>query len=119
MLFLEDIGVKPYQWDRMLQHLQFAGVLENVRGIVLGDMSANVAPAEMALLEGAILHALRGFKGPIAIGLRCGHVSGGNRSLALCTWAELRCEGDAVLRVRSEAETGRRQEEREWQSTSI
>ena len=119
VLFLEDIGVKPYQWDRMLQHLQFAGVLKNVRGIVLGDMSANVAPAEMALLEGAILHALRGFKGPIAIGLRCGHVSGGNRSLALGTWAELRCEAEAVLRVRCAENASGREEEREWQSTSI
>ena len=74
VLFLEDIGVKPYQWDRMLQHLRFAGVMQHVRGVVFGDMSACVAAEEMELLEAACLHALREFDGPVAIGLRCGHV---------------------------------------------
>jgi muramoyltetrapeptide carboxypeptidase len=100
ILFLEDIGVKPYQWDRMLQHLRFAGMMHNVNGVVLGDMSANVEPEEMPMLEQACLHALRGFTGPIAIGLRCGHVSSGNRSLRLGSLAELRCEQAAELVVK-------------------
>ncbi len=89
ILFLEDIGAKPYQWDRMLQHLRFAGMLERVTGIVLGDMSACGAESEMQLMEAACLHALREFSGPIAIGLRCGHVSGANRSLILGAEVEL------------------------------
>ncbi len=28
ILFLEDIGTKPYQWDRMLLHLRYSGMLE-------------------------------------------------------------------------------------------
>jgi len=99
VLFVEDIGVKPYQWDRMLQHLRFAGMMENVRGVVLGDMSANVDVGEMKLLEGACLHALRDFEGPVAIGLRCGHVENGNRSLRLGSWAELHCGKSAELVV--------------------
>jgi muramoyltetrapeptide carboxypeptidase len=96
VLFLEDIGTKPYQWDRMLQHLRFAGMLENVRGIVLGDMSANVAPEEMELLEAACLHALREFVGPVSIGLRCGHVESGNRSLPLGAEVAMRCDRETV-----------------------
>lgn len=99
VLFLEDINVKPYQWDRMLQHLRFAGLLRHVKGIVLGDMSANVDADEMELLDAACLHALRDFEGPIAIGLRCGHVTGGNRSVVLGAMAELHCDQSAVLRV--------------------
>lgn len=99
ILFLEDINVKPYQWDRMLQHLRFAGVLQQVRGIVFGDMSANVQADEMGMLQDACLHALRTVEGPIAMGLRCGHVSPGNRSLALGQYATLQCEGEARLRV--------------------
>jgi muramoyltetrapeptide carboxypeptidase len=83
VLFAEDIGVKPYQWDRMLQHLKFAGVMKKVTGVVLGDMTANVSEGEMPLLEGACLHALRDFEGPVWIGLRSGHVTGGNRSVPL------------------------------------
>ena len=102
VLFLEDIGVKPYQWDRMLQHLRFAGVLEQVKGIVLGDMSANVAPDEAALLDEACLYALRSFPGPVAIGLRCGHVSAGNRSLVLGAQALLDCSADPLLTICAE-----------------
>lgn len=89
VLFLEDIGTKPYKWDRLLQHLKFAGVMERVNGVVLGDMSANVERTEMSFLEQACLHALRDFAGPIAIGLKCGHVEAGNRSLPLGAWARM------------------------------
>ena len=90
VLFLEDIGAKPYQFDRMLQHLRFAGVMENVKGIVLGDMSACAATNDMPLMEDACLHALREFAGPIAIGLKSGHVERGNRSLPLGAWVRLK-----------------------------
>lgn len=89
VLFLEDIGTKPYQWDRMLQHLRAAGMLKHVRGIILGDMTANVKPDEMSLLEAACMHALDDFVGPIAIGLRSGHVVGQNRSLPLGAWVKM------------------------------
>lgn len=83
ILFLEDIGTKPYQWDRMLLHLRYAGLLERVRGIIFGDMRQCIAADEADLLERAILHSLRDFDGPIAIGLRSGHVDGANVTLPL------------------------------------
>lgn len=83
ILFLEDIGTKPYQWDRRLLHLRYAGMLEHVSGIVFGDMRQCVAIEEDALLEAAILHALRDFAGPIVIGLRCGHVDTPNITVPL------------------------------------
>jgi muramoyltetrapeptide carboxypeptidase len=83
VLFLEDIGTKPYQWDRMLLHLRYAGMLEGVAGIVFGDMQQCVPPEQESLLEAAILHALEDFAGPIAIGLRSGHVDGANVTLPL------------------------------------
>jgi muramoyltetrapeptide carboxypeptidase len=89
VLFLEDNGTKPYQWDRMLQHLGAAGMLKHVRGIILGDMTANVKPDQMQLLEAACLHALEAFVGPVAIGLRSGHVVGQNRSVPLGAWVRM------------------------------
>ena len=83
ILFLEDIGTKPYQWDRMLLHLRYSGLLEKVTGIVFGDMRQCVAVEESDYLERAILHALRDFEGPIAIGLRSGHVGVSNVTLPL------------------------------------
>ncbi len=101
VLFLEDTGVKPYQWDRMLQHLRFAGLLKNVTGIVLGDMSANVEEKDMAFLHEAILHALSDFQGPVSAGLRCGHVASQNRTLVLGAQVTLNCEENARLMVRA------------------
>ena len=94
ILFLEDVNVRPYQWDRMLLHLRYAGVLERAAGIVFGDMGQSAPAEEQALLEQTILHALRDFDGPVAIGLRCGHVSGGNITLPLGVEARLDLGGE-------------------------
>src|SRR5207302_955149 len=83
VLFLEDIGTKPYQWDRMLLHLRYSGRLAGAKGIVFGDMQQCVPSEEQEQLEQAIMHSLRDFDGPIAIGLRCGHVNGANITLPL------------------------------------
>ncbi len=81
VLMLEDVGVKAYQWDRMLVHLRHAGILENVTGIVFGNMAQCGDASEQASIEASILHALRDFEGPIGIGLRSGHVEQRNITL--------------------------------------
>jgi muramoyltetrapeptide carboxypeptidase len=75
ILFLEDIGVKPYQIDRMLLQLRLAGKLDQVRGIVFGAMLDCVQPGTAGeLLDAVLLRVLADFSGPVAIGLRSGHV---------------------------------------------
>jgi muramoyltetrapeptide carboxypeptidase len=66
-----------------LLHLRYSGLLEKVTGIVFGDMRQCVPVDENDYLERAILHALRDFEGPIAIGLRSGHVGASNVTLPL------------------------------------
>ncbi len=89
VLFLEDVGVKPHQWDRMLVHLRQAGMLERVTGIVFGDMGQCVDWAGQPPLEEQLLYALREFAGPVGIGLRSGHVEGGNITLPWGVGVEL------------------------------
>ena len=100
ILFLEDINTKPYQWDRMLNHLRLAGQLDHVRGIVFGDPGANInpdGPFEIPFLEAACLHALESFQGPIALGLKSGHMSSDNRSIPLGTWVTM--EDDTLSEI--------------------
>jgi muramoyltetrapeptide carboxypeptidase len=98
LLFIEDTGAKPYQIDRMLWQLRSAGKLKGVRGIVFGEMlNCSSAGAAPDLLEHTILNALNGFEGPIAIGLRSGHVSRANVTLTLGVEAELNCAGEPRL----------------------
>ena len=37
ILFLEDIGEKPYKIDRYLAHLNQAGIFDQINGLILGD----------------------------------------------------------------------------------
>ena len=45
LLFLEDVGAKPYQIDRMLWQLKQAEKLDGVKGIIFGEMLDCVSPA--------------------------------------------------------------------------
>jgi muramoyltetrapeptide carboxypeptidase len=90
LLFLEDRAAKPYQIDRMLWQLRKARKLDGVCGIVFGEMIDCLPPdAAPELLDQAILSALDGFDGPVAIGLRSGHVSRENVTLTFGVDAEL------------------------------
>lgn len=98
LLFLEDVGAKPYQIDRMLRQMVLAGKFDGVTGFVFGEMLECVSPgAAPALLEQVILRVLDWFDGPIAIGLRSGHVSRSNVTLPLGIEAELILEEEPVL----------------------
>jgi muramoyltetrapeptide carboxypeptidase len=39
ILFLEDVGEKPYQIDRYLTHLRLAGALDGVAGLAVGQLT--------------------------------------------------------------------------------
>lgn len=99
LLFLEDVGARPYQIDRMLRQLILAGKFDGLSGIVFGEMldcaSPNTAPN---FLDGVTLRVLDWFDGPIATGLRSGHVSRGNVTLPLGVRAELVAEDGPRLK---------------------
>ena len=100
LLFVEDVGAKPYQIDRMLWHLRAAGKFDGVRGIVFGEMLDCASPGAAGdLLESTIVSALGGLDVPIAFGLRSGHVSRQNVTLTLGVEAELQAQdkGEAQL----------------------
>ncbi len=101
LLVLEDVGVKPYQVDRMLRQLVLAGKLAGVSGIVFGEMMDCHSPgASSSLLQEAIFCALGDFPGPIAIGLRSGHVAGACVTLPLGVRASLTVTGEATAELR-------------------
>jgi muramoyltetrapeptide carboxypeptidase len=111
LLFLEDLGEKPYQIDRMLRHLQLAGKLESVTGIIFGEMLDCASPGAPAdLIERVILTVLDWFPGPIAYGLRSGHVSRSNVTLPFGVEAEL-VANEQITELRVGARTKVNQEE--------
>jgi muramoyltetrapeptide carboxypeptidase len=76
ILFVEDVGTKPYQIDRMLMQLKLAGKLERVRGIIFGEMPDCAQPGgQDYTLQEVVAQVLSNFTGPIGWGLRSGHLA--------------------------------------------
>lgn len=84
VLFIEDLGEPPYRIDRMLMHLGFAGKMDNVRGIVFGEMCGCNPPENAGYnLKDVLKRTLAGLQVPVAFGLRSGHVSSSNITLPI------------------------------------
>jgi muramoyltetrapeptide carboxypeptidase len=100
ILFLEDVGERGYRIDRILEHLRQAGVLRNLKAIVLGTFLGG-AEADGSNLGPAVLERFaQTLSVPVLAGIEAGHGQG-QRPMFLHTRAELRCGPDAQLRVQS------------------
>ena len=101
ILFLEDLGEKPYQIDRMLMQLKLAGKLDGVRGIVFGEMRDCLQTANQGYtLEEVMLRIVGSLGVPVAYGVRSGHVTAGNITLPIGVRAGLTVAGGQVrLRI--------------------
>jgi len=106
ILFLEDVATKPYQIDRMLMHLKLAGKLEQVRGVIFGEMLDCVQTENQGYsLQEVILRVLGSFNVPIAYGLRSGHVSQRNVTLPIGAQVAFEVEDSRVSLELVEAPT--------------
>jgi muramoyltetrapeptide carboxypeptidase len=97
ILFLEDLAAKPFQIDRMLMQLKLAGKLDEVQGIVFGEMRDCVQTANQGYtLEEVVLQIVGKLGVPVAYGLRSGHVTAGNITLPIGVRAGLTVRGGQV-----------------------
>lgn len=75
ILVLEEVSEVPYRVDRMLAHLQHAGILDAVSGVILGHFvsdDATPAPSEMSFAT--VLNDYLGARSyPVVRGLPYGH----------------------------------------------
>lgn len=100
ILFIEDVATKPYQIDRMLMQLKLAGKLNEVRGMVFGEMlDCRQGPDQDYTLEGVILRIVEDLRIPVAFGLRSGHVSRANITLPIGVQARLTVDDAVELRI--------------------
>ncbi|MBA3912996.1 MAG: LD-carboxypeptidase [Acidobacteriales bacterium] len=107
ILFLEDVGTKPYQIDRMLMQWRLAGKFDGVRGIVFGPMQECVQPGgQDHSLQQIVARAVGDLGIPVAYGLRSGHVASRNITLPIGVAARLHVGKNDVTLEFSEAATG-------------
>jgi len=83
ILFLEDVGEKPYRIDRMLTHLKQAGKLDDLAGVIFGEMSGCLGETnDPTLLLSIITDLFADYNYPVGFGLPAGH-NGENFTLPL------------------------------------
>ena len=89
ILFIEDIGEKPYRIDRMLTQLKQAGKLDHLAGVIFGEMkSCRGDTTDPTLLLSVIDDLFADYDYPVGFGLPAGH-EGENFALPLGTQVRL------------------------------
>lgn len=89
VLFLEDTGERPYRIDRMLTQLKHAGMLDNLTGVIFGEMHECFEGADNpSLLFEVIEDIFADYSYPVGFGLPAGH-GGSNFALPLGVQARL------------------------------
>lgn len=75
ILFLEDVGEKIYQVERMLKRLQLAGVFDSVAAVVFGTFTDYRADRNFDSMEAMILSRFKEWRVscPVALGVPIGH----------------------------------------------
>ena len=76
VLFLEDVGERPFRLDRMVTQLRLAGVLERASAIVLGDFVDCDEPGGALAAKAVLATLLKDFNGPVVHGFPSGHTRG-------------------------------------------
>ncbi len=76
ILFIEDIGEKPYAIDRMMYNLRLSGFLENLSGLVVGQFSDyEEDPLMGKTVQEIVREAVAAYNYPVAFGFPVGHTS--------------------------------------------
>jgi muramoyltetrapeptide carboxypeptidase len=99
ILVLEDRGMKPWQVDRALMHLQQAGKFRGVAGIILGEFPECDPPAGSESVKDVARRILGRLELPIVWGAPVGHAIRPMLTLPLGVWARLSTDGGTDLDI--------------------
>ncbi|MDR1678237.1 MAG: LD-carboxypeptidase [Prevotellaceae bacterium] len=87
ILFIEDVGEKPYHIDRMMQNLKMGGVLENLSGLIVGQFSDyDEDPSMGRTVYELIADSVADYDYPVLFDFPAGHIE---RNLPLLTGAKI------------------------------
>jgi muramoyltetrapeptide carboxypeptidase len=89
VLFLEDVGERPYRLDRLITQLALSGRLARVAAVVLGTFPGCDEPGGEYTARQTLTAAFAQFHGPVVFGLPAGHVDGPALTLPLGVQARI------------------------------
>ncbi len=75
ILFIEDVGEKPYQIDRMMQNLRLSGALSQLSGLIVGQFTETEEDPDMhATIYEIIANAVKDYSYPVCFNFSAGHI---------------------------------------------
>lgn len=96
ILFIEDIGERPYQIDRMLWNLKHGGVFDNISGLIVGSFTGYEDDLSMgATVYELIADMVADYDYPVCFGFPVGHTDD-NEPLVCGSYVELSVADDGV-----------------------
>ncbi len=76
VLFLDEVGERPYRLDRMLTQLDLAGILGRAAALVFGELPRCDEPGGTQTARATVAALLKDFPGPVLFGFPSGHTTG-------------------------------------------
>jgi muramoyltetrapeptide carboxypeptidase len=76
VLFLDEVGERPYRLDRMVTQLRQTGLLARAAAVVIGELPQCDEPTGDPTARAVIADLLADFPGPVVIGFPSGHTTG-------------------------------------------
>ena len=81
VLFLDEVGERPFRIDRLLMQLRLSGLLGRASAVIFGEMPRCDEPDGNPTVRAVIADVMAGFHGPVLFGLPSGHTDGATLTL--------------------------------------
>ena len=99
ILFLEDIGERPYRIHRLLTQASQAGLLVNISAIVFGEFPGCDEPGGDPAIRDVLRDFCKGFHGPVLFNFPSGHTAGATWTLPFGVEAEVVSDPVPAIRI--------------------
>lgn len=105
VLFLDEVGERPYRIDRMLTQLRLAGILSRVSAVVFGELPDCDEPGGSPAAKSTVMSLMKDFPGPVLFGLPSGHTNGACLTLPFGVRARVRGDAHPAIVIEEAAVT--------------
>jgi muramoyltetrapeptide carboxypeptidase len=76
VLFIDEVGERPFRIDRMLTQLRLSGVLARASAVIFNELPKCDEPGGSPTARAVVAELMEDFPGPVLYGLRSGHTAG-------------------------------------------
>jgi muramoyltetrapeptide carboxypeptidase len=103
ILFLDEVGERPYRIDRMLTQLRLGGLLSRAAAVVFNELPRCDEPGGSPTARSVVVELMRGFPGPVLFGFPSGHTAGATVTLPFGVQARVIAGGTPRLVIEEAA----------------